>query len=149
MYPVRTGLSCAPGGGEKRGHANTAQDRYESRSLGWEVREASLKGRIPISLTIRQPGRSLWNEPKTGYPQMVPLYAARVGDLKPGDFVQVECGVCGHDGLIHPAALPLLGLRPDERITDLAPRLRCRECDVKRPGCYIDQMGIGNGDGLF
>ena len=37
----------------------------------------------------------------------------------------------GHDGLIHPAALPSLGLRPDERVVDLAARLRCRECDTK------------------
>jgi hypothetical protein len=54
-----------------------------------------------------------------------------VSDLKAGDFVLVECGACGHDGLIHPAALPSLGLGADERITDLAPRLRCRECDAK------------------
>jgi hypothetical protein len=61
---------------------------------------------------------------------VVPLYAARVCDLKPGDFVVIECE-CGHDGLIHPAALPTLGLQPHERIADLAPRLRCRECDGK------------------
>jgi hypothetical protein len=60
---------------------------------------------------------------------MVPLYSARVGDLRPGDFVVVECGACGHDALIHPAALPSLGR--DERVVDLAPRLRCRECDAK------------------
>jgi hypothetical protein len=46
---------------------------------------------------------------------VVPLYAARVGDLKPGDFVVVQRAF-GHDGLIHPAALPSLGLQPDERI---------------------------------
>jgi hypothetical protein len=62
---------------------------------------------------------------------MQPLYTARVSDLKAGDFVIVECASCGHDGLIRPAALPSLGLRPDERITDLAPRLRCRGCDAR------------------
>jgi hypothetical protein len=61
---------------------------------------------------------------------MVPLYAARVGDLKPGDFVIVECA-CGHSGLIHPCGLTSLGLGPDDRIVDLAPRLRRRECDRK------------------
>jgi hypothetical protein len=67
-----------------------------------------------------------WNRGK-----MVPLYSARVSDLKPGDFVQVEC-VCGHDEMIPAAALTQgLRLRPDDRILDLAPRLRCRECDVK------------------
>jgi hypothetical protein len=30
---------------------------------------------------------------------MVPLYAARVSDLSPGDFVRVECA-CGQDTLI-------------------------------------------------
>src|SRR5437588_10952096 len=62
---------------------------------------------------------------------MVPLYTARIGDLKPGDFVVVERGAGGHDGLIHPTALSSLGLGPDERIVDLTPRLRCRECDTK------------------
>jgi len=33
--------------------------------------------------------------------------------------------------MIHPAALPSLGLQPDERIADLAPRLRRRECDAR------------------
>jgi hypothetical protein len=62
---------------------------------------------------------------------MLPLYSARVSDLKPGDFVIVECGSCGHDGLIHPAALPSLRLGPNHRIVDLASRLRCRECDAR------------------
>ncbi len=61
---------------------------------------------------------------------MVPLYAARVSDLKPGDFVLVQCA-CGHDGLIHPSALASLGLGPDDRIVDLAAKLRCRECDAE------------------
>ena len=62
---------------------------------------------------------------------MVPLYAARVSDLQPGDFVRVEC-VCGHEELIPDVSLTQgLRLGPDERITDLAPRLRCRECDTK------------------
>jgi hypothetical protein len=38
-------------------------------------------------------------------------------------------GPCGHDGLIHPATRPSLGFRPDERITDLLPRLHCQECE--------------------
>ena len=60
--------------------------------------------------------------------KMVPLYAARISDLQPGDFVRVQW-VCGHDELV-PAAALTQGLRlgPDEKIIDLAPRLRCREC---------------------
>jgi len=36
---------------------------------------------------------------------MVPLYAARIEDLGPGDFVRVECIACGHDALIPPSSL--------------------------------------------
>src|SRR3954454_13632889 len=32
---------------------------------------------------------------KNGAGGMVPLYAARIEDQKPGDFVVVECGNCG------------------------------------------------------
>jgi hypothetical protein len=41
---------------------------------------------------------------------MVPLYAARMEDLGPGDFVKVECIACGQDELIPPSSL-LNGLR--------------------------------------
>lgn len=45
---------------------------------------------------------------------MVPLYAARVSDLGPGDFLRVEC-VCGHEMLIpHASLLHGLRLRPDD-----------------------------------
>ncbi len=63
---------------------------------------------------------------------MVPLYAARVSDLKLGDFVRVECGACGHEELIHPSALAALRLGSDNRVVDLGHRLRCRECDAER-----------------
>lgn len=63
--------------------------------------------------------------------KMVPLYAARVSDLQPGDYVRVEC-VCGHEELIPALALTQgVRLAPDQKILDLAPRLRCRECDQK------------------
>jgi hypothetical protein len=63
---------------------------------------------------------------------MVPLYAARIEDLGPGDFVRVECAACGHDVLITRSAL-LQGLRrrPTDRVLDLEPRFRCRECDAR------------------
>jgi hypothetical protein len=72
---------------------------------------------------------------------MLPLYSARVSDLKPGDFEIVECASCGHDGLIHPTALPSLGFESNERIVDLAPRLRCRECDGRGKAVVSIQMG--------
>jgi hypothetical protein len=60
------------------------------------------------------------------------LCAARIEDLGPGDFVQVECAACGHDVLIPPGVL-LHGLRlaPTSLVLDLEPRLRCRECDER------------------
>jgi hypothetical protein len=63
---------------------------------------------------------------------MVPLYAARIEDLGPGDFVRAECAVCGHDELI-PASALLQGLRlpPHIPVLDLEPRLRSRECDAR------------------
>ena len=62
---------------------------------------------------------------------MVPLYAARIEDLGPSDFVRVECIACGHM-LIPPSSL-LHGLRlpPYTPVLDLERRLRCRECDAK------------------
>ena len=61
---------------------------------------------------------------------MVPLYAARVQDLKTGDFVVVNCA-CGHEALIHPVMLRSLGLKSQDRILDLDRRLRCLECDAR------------------
>ena len=78
---------------------------------------------------------------------MLPLYAARVSDLKPGDFMIVECTSCGHDGLINPSALPSLGLGPNERIVDLVPRLRCREGDQK--GEAVVSIKRGASDALL
>jgi hypothetical protein len=50
---------------------------------------------------------------------MVPLYAARIEDLGPGDFVKAGCIACGHDELI-PASALLQGLRlpPTYRVLD-------------------------------
>jgi hypothetical protein len=63
---------------------------------------------------------------------MAPLYAARIEDLGPADFVKLECAACGHDVLIPPSAL-LQGLRlaPATHVLDLQPRLRCRQCDAR------------------
>jgi hypothetical protein len=64
--------------------------------------------------------------------KMVPLYAARVSDLGPGDFVHVECAACGHDLLIPSSGL-LQGLKlpPYKPVLDLERRFRCRECDAR------------------
>jgi hypothetical protein len=36
------------------------------------------------------------------------------GDLKPGDFVKVECGACGHVGLLAPQFLVNIGAQSHE-----------------------------------
>jgi hypothetical protein len=72
---------------------------------------------------------------------MVPLYAARIEHLGPGDFVRAECVACGHNELI-PASALLQGLRlsPTTLVPDLEPRLlpgvRCA-----REGGGFDQVG--------
>lgn len=60
-----------------------------------------------------------------------PLYAARLEDLTAGDYVQVRC-VCGHEDLL-PASGFIQGMRlhPRTCVLDLAPKMRCRECDRK------------------
>ena len=61
---------------------------------------------------------------------MVPLYACRLADLGPGDFVQLEC-VCGHVMLVTADMLRNAGVAPERKVVDLHPRLRCRECDER------------------
>jgi hypothetical protein len=59
---------------------------------------------------------------------VVPLYAARIADLGPGDLLVVEC-VCGHAERLTARMLATGGAGAEDKIADLAPRLRCRECD--------------------
>lgn len=62
---------------------------------------------------------------------MLPLYAARVGDLGPGDFVKVDCAACDHTALLSPEFLLRLGLDQHARVLDLKERVRCRGCGVR------------------
>jgi hypothetical protein len=59
---------------------------------------------------------------------MVPLYAARIADLGAGDLLQIECA-CGHVTLLTAAMLATAGVASEQKLIDLAARLRCRECD--------------------
>jgi hypothetical protein len=71
----------------------------------------------------------------------VPLHAARIEDLGPGDLVRVECIACGHDILIPPSSL-LHGLRlpPYTPVLDLEPWLRCRKWDIR--GKAVVSIGV-------
>jgi hypothetical protein len=57
---------------------------------------------------------------------MLPLYAARIEDLGPGDFVKVDCAACHHVALLTPDFL--LGLSPQTKVLDLKERVRGRGC---------------------
>ena len=71
------------------------------------------------------------NKQRTSGAEMVPLYAARIEDLGPGDFVKVDCAACSHTALLTPAFLARLGLEPRHRVLDLKDRVRCRGCGVR------------------
>jgi hypothetical protein len=62
---------------------------------------------------------------------MVPLYAARIEDLGPGDFVRVDCAACRHTALLAPAFLDRLGLSLSHKVLDLKDRVRCRGCGLR------------------
>jgi hypothetical protein len=71
-------------------------------------------------------------------PRMVPLYAARVENLRIGRFVAATCRHCGHL-----AELPVARLReklaPSAFIKHLGPHFRCRQCH--RKGAGVDARG--------
>jgi hypothetical protein len=62
---------------------------------------------------------------------MLPLYAARIEDLGPGEFVKIDCAACHHVALLTPEALLRIGLSPGAKVLDLQGRLRCRVCGRK------------------
>ena len=87
-------------------------------------------GGILARIDRRQPTIVGENEVRTRSAAVRPFYDARVSDLGPGDFVQVECA-CSHSELLTRAMLTTAGLAPHDVIKDLARRMRCRECDEK------------------
>jgi hypothetical protein len=54
---------------------------------------------------------------------MLPLYAARIEDLGPGDFVKVDCAACRHVALLSPEFLLRLRLSPQTKVLDLKERV--------------------------
>jgi hypothetical protein len=65
---------------------------------------------------------------------MVPLYAARIEDLGPVDFMVVECHSCNNVGLLSARFLLSLGLPPYTSIKSLQRYTRCRGCGVRGKG---------------
>jgi hypothetical protein len=58
---------------------------------------------------------------------MVPLYAARIEDLGPSDFVKIDCAGCSHTALLTSEFLA----RFAQKVLDLKDRVRCRGCGVR------------------
>jgi len=50
---------------------------------------------------------------------MLPLYLARIGDLRQGEFVKIDCASCHHVAVLTREFLLRLGLSPDAKVLDL------------------------------
>ena len=50
---------------------------------------------------------------------MLPLYLARIGDLRQGEFVKIDCASCHHVAVLSREFLLRLGLSPDAKVLDL------------------------------
>jgi hypothetical protein len=75
---------------------------------------------------------------------MLPLSAARIEDLEPGDFVKVDCPACHHVALLTPESLLRVGLSPTAKVLDLKGRLRCKGSGRKgRAVVSIEWRGQG------
>jgi hypothetical protein len=61
---------------------------------------------------------------------MQPLYLARIGDLRRGDLVKVDCAACHHVALLTQGALLKLGLDPRAKVP-LKERVRCHGCGAR------------------
>ncbi len=61
---------------------------------------------------------------------MVPLYAAKIGDLGPDDLIRVECA-CGHLEHLSAAMMATAGVPDYTKVLDLQRRLKCSSCRWK------------------
>ena len=69
-----------------------------------------------------------------------PLYAARVSDLGPTEYVRVTCE-CGRAEVLTAKILLATGVAPKQKVSDLGRRMRCRECEER--GCAIVSIRRG------
>jgi hypothetical protein len=68
-------------------------------------------------------------------PRLVPLYVARVADLRIGSFVAITCRRCGHVAEI--AEVHLRERLPwDSFVKHLGPQFRCQRCRHKGAKVY-------------
>jgi hypothetical protein len=59
-----------------------------------------------------------------------PLYAARVSDLGPTEYVRVRCE-CGRAEVLTAKMLLMIGAAPKQNVSDLGRRMRCRACEER------------------
>jgi hypothetical protein len=69
-----------------------------------------------------------------------PLYAARISDLGPTEYVRVRCE-CGRAEVLTAKILLTTGVAPKQKVSDLGRRMRCRECEKR--GCAIVSIRRG------
>ena len=69
-----------------------------------------------------------------------PLYAARVSDLRPTEYVRVRCE-CGRAEILTAAMLSRSGVSPKQKLTDLGRGMRCRQCEAR--GCALVSITRG------
>ena len=76
----------------------------------------------------------------------LPLYAARIEDLGPGDFGKVDCAACRHVALLRQKILLKAGLSRSAKVLDLKGSLRCRGCgreERRRMGNTSSPLPLG------
>ena len=69
-----------------------------------------------------------------------PLYAARVSDLRPTEYVRVRCE-CGRAEVLTVQTLLTAGVPPKRKLSDLGRRMRCRRCEER--GCALVSITRG------
>ena len=70
----------------------------------------------------------------------VPLYAARVSDLRPTEYLRVRCE-CGRAEVLTSEMLLTSGVPPKRKLTDLGRGMRCRRCEER--GCSLVSITRG------
>jgi hypothetical protein len=76
---------------------------------------------------------------------MLPLYLARIEDLRQGEFVKVDCAACHHVALLTPEFLFRFGLSPHAKVLDLKWRVRCRGCGARGQAVVSIKWGRQSG----
>jgi len=94
----------------------------------------------PAPRKRRAGGNSAQVRPRPQQARPVPLYAARVCDLRPTEYVRVSCQ-CGRAEVLTAKILLTSGVPADRKLTDLGRGMRCARCD--KYGCALVSVTRG------